>query len=927
MVQVGSTSDADAPEGHEHQPRNLILENPDADGSEASCTHQNQNQHQHTSPSLNSEQEPKVRQAPEQSGRAGSPNLPPVRFPTLLFPSADKHTRLSLDALNIHNQQSLTMTNDDMASTGQPVVDDHGDSDYDDMASSRSSDGYSPRFEPSLPFLVSRVVTPDASEPDELSLSGDTASNADTVSDQLDAQDDADSFTNITHEDIPDEIRESLNESQGSPFEVEESDQIVMSNDTIVPTTPTLSHRVPSIESTADTAVAFMNKADGKIPLSSRSEDIVSLPKADKPYSMTGRRLYFLFVADRTVDRELQLLLVAKLVSAISGKDVDKGMIVNAPEPDVDCVGTPFHQRYEVQLSKKKMLNVIVDHAVAFSDEGQVKIKNGPILDLAGGSLPDFAILFHSYKGSQTASQLHQGVFPQGDQGRQFVRALSNLGVPMLEVVSDQASPLSSVLNSTMQGKQAHPFLHVRHTRHQQSGGVDSQPSSRLTPIPLTSFIDLDNQELSRHLALISKQHESKHGKSSSNGQFLKTALFSPSAVMFYVTSILLGLTALAGFYGSLIVNSVSLDPLSDLTVRQEALQLAMNRSTINSVNASRILHYPTTTGVSSGTATVGLAFPTSIDVHVAKSDQLFVAFPKAYRSSAYIALFRNGKNLSDYNVTKLIDGVYGLTLKSSDAWGQVHLMFRSTVDSTLNETVKVDLGNRLLHRATYENAARDVQHNVEDVQHVAKAVQARLMNNTHSALKTSAYRARALRESVYGTASNAAQRISLGYQGITNTTSSMIKSSSNLLASTYVKDMQKARNMTAFARNATCSFGSGLMNKVPSKQDFNRARLNSLKLKEKLLRTPVAPAQKNATIVSVFSRFKELGLQAGHFPQEIYSDVLAPGIRKLFSKEQKCTVGKAKVKCTDLSPVRDMKPKSSAGEAKQADTASHEKK
>lgn len=190
-----ATSDADAPEGHASQPRNP---------APASV----QVEHQHTPGPLIRERELKSREASEQSGRHSTS----LRLPILRFPTADGQTRLSLEALDMHNSQqklttdntattsTSTITNGGMVGNGQPLVDDRDDSDYDDMASSRSSDVYSPRFQPSLPTLVSRVATPDPSEPDELSLSGDTESNADTVSDQLDTQDDSDDFENIRHE-------------------------------------------------------------------------------------------------------------------------------------------------------------------------------------------------------------------------------------------------------------------------------------------------------------------------------------------------------------------------------------------------------------------------------------------------------------------------------------------------------------------------------------------------------------------------------------------------------------------------------------------------------------------------------------------------------------------------------------------------------
>lgn len=420
-----------------------------------------------------------------------------------------------------------------------------------------------------------------------------------------------------------------------------------------------------------------------------------------------------------------------------------------------------------------------------------------------------------------------------------------------------------------------HPALHEAHSCFLDNSATTSSVLSSIQGIPESSAADSE-----REVVVTSKRTATPntHVTSTKNKQ-----ASTRSQLSFYMISLLLLIIMAAATVYS---RRLALDPSSDLAIRQDALTSALSQSSMSHINATSVLKYPTTTGVTSGTTTIGLAFPTAIDVYIAKPDQLFVAFPKAYRSSAYIELLRNGKDIHDFNVTKLIDNVYGLTLKPSDAYGLVHLIFRSTFNPFLNETVKVDLGNRLLHRATYENAARDVQQNiqrdVEDVHLVAKAYQAKLVNNTHSVIRISAYRVRTLRDGIIDTAVDAARQLSLGYRRITNTTTSLIKTTGNLMTSAYQKDMQIAREMASRTRNATSAFGSMLTYGVPRKQDFARARNNSLKLKHKLFNKAVVPIQTGNAPASMLERFQKFGSQAKELPKSLYSDIVAPGISKL---------------------------------------------
>lgn len=761
----------------------------------------------------------------------------------------------------------------------QPALDGHEDNDADDLRSHRSSEPYSPPFEPSLPSLVNSVVGQDLFEPDEISLSGDTASNADTVSDQFDGHDSDDSFENIKHEDIP----SCLGDRPMSPFEAEELDQgLIMSDHTIVPPTTAIPQRLGLDD---DSVVSLSSsqaqpvKATQSAPTRPKYQ-IVGFSQADNPCFMPDRPLRFLFVAADDMDEDHQLLIVAKIMSAITGKDIGTDVITKAFESPDNEVLQSSHQRYGILLSKKKSITFYIDHAVAYSAQGRLMLKNRLELH-PRGPLPDFAILFHVAIDSHDHLQLQQGVFPHGYQGRQCARALLDLDIATLEIsaVRDQSPWLTSVMTSTRHGNEALPFLHLRQNFYLPNDEAPSR-TSRAVPIPLDTFItELDNEELSRHLAWI--RHPDQEVVSSSQSEArIATRKAAPrfTSILTILTTLLLGSVMMANVYMYL-GKSARLDAMSDLSLRQEALSMALNKSAINNVDVTNIIHYPTSTVVSSGATTTGLAFPTTVDVHVARPDQLFVALPTPYRDSAAIGLLRNNRSIDDFNVTKLIEGVSVINLKPSEAYGQIHLDVMCTKNALVNQTVKVDLGNRLLHRVTYENAARDVQHgfqrDVEEVHTVAKAFRAKIFNSTHSALSVSAHRARALRNGIFNTASSAA---TLGLHGVTNTTSLVIKSAGNTLALAREKHNQ-----------VTSAVGSVVSKAIPRKSDFNRARVNSLKLKNKLSRKPTVPVQQDVA-TGVLAPLKVLGRKAGRFAQDAYSDMFAPGLSKIFSRPQQST-------------------------------------
>lgn len=743
---------------------------------------------------------------------------------------------------------SLHLANSTMSTfLGRPSLDGHEDSDCDDMVSSQSSLSDSPHFNSSLPFLVGRHVAQEQRDPEEASLSGDTVSNADTVSDRFDpAEDDSlPDYDQVTHDEIPAYLREAQ----------EQGENLVMSDITVGPHTDASMNPLMQARSLSTSQVQI----DGN-----ESASVVVCPTADEPYTMPARPLRFLFVAEHDMDEQHQLLIVIKLVTAMTGSHPHLA--------HVTPIGKVYSSAPGYQIAvKDQVIDVSIEQVSTYAGLCAAWRKDGSIFKPLVGPVPDFAIFF---RGSPD-----RGV----STGRFYADLIARFSIPVLEV-SQCPTDLPCVqlvnLDRSRRWPGDPPFLHVA----QMLDTDDYTGGSTFTALPVTLDVLLDHDplELSRHLAFITKQHvgkpvslehvaekrdETLENNEHNNSKHEIKKQDEPEDVPMTTTSTSLstkGINRIAPLTAFKVLSlwlavflacrqylfaSTKLDPLSELTLRQEALSLALNKSAIATVDASSILHYPTTTAIVSGSTTIGVAFPTAVDVHVAKSNQLFVSLPKHYPSIDQVDLVRNDNKTLDYNSSKLIDGVYVLDLKPVDAYGHVYLKCRSTKYQSVNETVKVWLGSRLAHRATYEKVARhvqkDLQRDVEDAQNAARAVQAKVLNGTHSALKGSAIRARAIRDKLVDTASVAARQLSLGYQGASNTTARLTKTGGDLIAIAIEKDMQAIRFASAYARNATSAISSMLTSQIPAKQDFARARNNSLKLKGRLLRKPVLPSPK----------------------------------------------------------------------------------
>lgn len=781
---------------------------------------------------------------------------------------------MSHDLLRLHTLQTADNT---MSASHQPVFEDDEDLDYDDMASSHSSEPYSPRFEPSLRSLVSRTGSPDhnsASEPDIISLSGDTASNAETVSDQLDGQDSLDEpYDHVRHDEL----------------EEEPDQRVIMSDHTIVPATPTLSQRLLAAPISCEKPKDRFIGSHSAISAAAATRQSMEFAMADRPYKLSGRTLHLLFVTERDMAEVDQLQVLAKVISAILDQKIDSDTIKEASDFTEEHVLQPMQPPYEIVLFRgtDQPVTVRVNHAVGYNAAKKVLIlRNGKTHQLSS-DLPDLVIFFHVPLAFEFVTETTRA-FPQHETGRKLATDLAKYKVPMLEVSAlVDLDPLPPVLMDLDKGKGAFPYLHMR--------PLDDQGRSKsrsVTPISLDAFCnELDDKDLSRHLVSLGSQY----GKEASLAKMqAKQALSDGRSKTAYTSTkfMLALLTFLLSMMAMYQHKTAKLDASSDLTLRREALGLALNKSSAVGVNVSRVLQYPTTTEVVSGTTVIGLAFPTTVDVHVARADELFISLPKTYGSSAHVGLFRNGKGLPQVNITQLIPRVYSLSLKPSEAYGEIHVSVLGITTPRLNETVKVDLGNRLLHRATYENVAHDVQRgfhrDVEEVHSAAKAVQTQLLEKTHSVMNVSAHRAKVLSHGFTDTANHAVERIAGSYHGVTNVTHSMVQHVENCMVLAHHHNVQTAYAFTSLARNMTSAFSSLLTGSVPKKPDFARARRNSLRLKDKLFRKADVLTQQPSPSHSVVEQLHKVGRQVLISPMHLFKKAVTPAFQRVKSLKQK---------------------------------------
>lgn len=765
-------------------------------------------------------------------------------------------------------------------STNEPSVFDHVEhypQEDDAMSPNASDDEY---FKPSLHSLVGRKDVQHEHDAESVT-SVRTVSDAETVSDhtegfdivgeQSEGHDNmADSFDDLSFDEV-NEARKSTGAAKRQPRHVteDEEDELRLSTNsdrTLKPTkdqsgmNSVATSRVLSEENDNDNNVDDYAAASDGYPIAEplhKECAIDGLDQAPQLYQAPRSPLRVMLIADARTEQAVKTSIVLTLMSAViqSEKPLTKCRNIAIREPQMTGDGSSLSavEYYASYLGAKapeaiRHISIVLDHAVGTDLSKEcLAMKGGDVIRIAESPLPDLVVFYHNQDLSDACDSDAKPTFPCTLSGSAIARAISARDVPMLEMCANnnQIAKLSCVTDS----------LHLDRTRCSK----DVVPISTLCPVPLSYFPGVvAYEDLSRHLAFISKTRQNKilaRNKKWRQDETIPPISRSKTgagmmAAKWWMVALSLSVLATGLFTSQWMqwMQGMPVDASTALTARRDLLQTSLDKWGLHDVNASSILRYPTTTTVLSGTTTSQVAYPTAMDVVVAKPDQLFISLPKDYGRSFSLGVLKNGKKLQ-VNATSLMDVVTVLYLDPEEAHGRVLVNVVTRGKPQINETVQVDLGNRLLQRATYEKAAnrmqQTVQRDVSEVHSAAMAFQNALKQGACSAANTSASRALAMRNGLFKNALGAVHRLSDGYKFTANTTTRFAQNAGHAVMFAHSEAMHDIKEISVYVKNATSSVGTFLKNSVPSKGDMIRARTNSLKLRAKLQGKAAAPKQK----------------------------------------------------------------------------------
>ena len=652
-------------------------------------------------------------------------------------------------------------------------------------------------FTPSLPSLTNRLPESDAH-----SVSDVGSTSGDTISDNAS---DAD-YDEISYNEIPALAARALYE-ESEPSD-EDMERVLRSDRTIVPPTPTMAQRMPHISSQS------ASKPD---PMPEHVR-VIGMSLADEPYQLPDRPLRLVYLGDALNTNMTVLTIMAKVYGAMTGCSGGKDAILDAASNDhtdrgADVFRTLADLRTPVEMTR----------AIQFNNNSET----GPAIMTMDREKFDLKVYRPDLVVLHRADSEHAWL--------PFFKMVALHGIPVVEVQDellrstvDDASPVC-VVTQTVQGNHC-----LRLSLVSSPDDGDDEPSNKEVPLSEDAFYALDDDVLSRHVAFLTdrakKLEEPKENIKDMEMSVQPAKQSEPPKFMsilasFFTKTAAKSLLALLMLFFATSLQAYFLrqeSPASELATRTPVLQAALHNSGFAKVNATDILRYPVTTSIVGNSTTTAVAFPTAVHVHVAKSDQLIVSLPKAYWKSGQIGVFKNGKPLSNVSNARVIDGVLAISLPPADAHGQVQISVISTNLPLRNETIKVDLGNRLLQRATYENAAKGVQQDVTVVHNAAKLAQAKVVSDVHSVFNMSAYCVR-----VFG--SNILEGV---------------KSTGNAIGSVSNHTTHGLSYMGGLTYNKTSDLGSFVKSAFPQRRHWIRARNNALKIRTRLLRKSTAPKQ-----------------------------------------------------------------------------------
>lgn len=230
------------------------------------------------------------------------------------------------------------------------------------------------------------------------------------------------------------------------------------------------------------------------------------------------------------------------------------------------------------------------------------------------------------------------------------------------------------------------------------------------------------------------------HKPAPGNGQILFRILSSGIAYSLTFLTVYLFGTMLLG-----VTVKFNATPSSDLATRRTALSDALVKLT-NSTNATKtfnIEHLLPTPTILSSTDCFGNPEQGTLDVHFqgVPPNHIIISLPSKSPGRAPQVLdthvSKAGKLLA-FNQTKLIDGIYAITLDPYDAYGIVTVSMPCKKPE-LDVTVSHNFGRRLFHLQTYDKARSDLStHVTKDaaiVRERARSLTDRLQNELSASI------------------------------------------------------------------------------------------------------------------------------------------------------------------------------------------------
>ncbi|KAI6789121.1 hypothetical protein KC361_g8680 [Hortaea werneckii] len=433
-------------------------------------------------------------------------------------------------------------------------------------------------------------------------------------------------------------------------------------------------------------------------PFSSRSYETVkpASPSSSAKSNQDADRWRVLFIADRDLPELEMHTVCAKITSSISGSDSSSGCrvlklpatpagIVPSPATIYSQGSTEMHVQRCVKVDAKDCGHDDPEYALHLLDSDTeystiYKVGGGKVGKKLDFEVPTLAIVYISASVERA----------------QWIglaqKAMKLLGVPTLTIRANNVNPLCL---GTLCDYDAEDLLqekasdlrqilqNVLERKHEAKKALLDSPPAKRVKKPL------------------------KNKKKANFAEVTKWVAMASLSWLFLLT---------IGIFFANPTSMSSLDPVGQQAVRREALeavlvQLTGNAEATKTFNLDRLLPTPTPAATNVFGSVIydvpedsyyqGVA-PNHIVVSLRKSPETWCSpYAKSVRVS------KNGNDIR-FNETRLIDGVYYLTIDSSEAFGNVDIKM-NTGCPVREINMRHNFGHRMLQRETYQKATTDL--------------------------------------------------------------------------------------------------------------------------------------------------------------------------------------------------------------------------